>query len=201
MLSVNLVHAMASASCLLSCWLWRRKSDAYRLAAPGRKAGFARRGRVVFGVRGMVLLRAGCVHTGNGSPSACAGAVPTVAKRTRVRRRTALGVGVAGEAAEAAQEEALFTIYAHPSDLNAQAAAERLRQALSSTTASSRDDARAAFTAVLLQEPSNCPGCGIYFDAGGQVELLASGESAGKGLKSELPKVLMDLCSRQGCRP
>jgi hypothetical protein len=156
----------------------------------------------VSGVRGMVLLGAGGMQKGNGSPSECEGAVPRVTKQTRGRRRTALGVGVAGGAAgEAAQEAALFAIYAHPSDLDAQAAAERLRQALSSTAASSGDNGRAASTAVLLQQPSNCPGCGIYFNAGGHVELLASGESAGKGLKSELPKVLMDLCSRQGCFP
>lgn len=153
------------------------------------------------GVRGMVLLGAGGMQKGNGSPSECEGAVPRVTKQTRGRRRTALGVGVAGGAAgEAAQEAALFAIYAHPSDLDAQAAAERLRQALSSTAASSGDNGRAASTAVLLQQPSNCPGCGIYFNAGGHVELLASGESAGKGLKSELPKVLLDLCSREGCR-
>lgn len=53
------------------------------MAAPVRTSGFARRGRGVSGVRGMVFLGAGGMHKGNGSPSECEVAVPRVTKRTR----------------------------------------------------------------------------------------------------------------------
>lgn len=110
--------------------------------------------------------------------------------------RTVVGGGEAGAA-----DEAPFAIYAHPSDPDAQTAAERLQQALSSTAASVVAQGRQGQWPVLRHAPSNCPGCAIYFCADGHVELLVEGQSAGKGLKSELSKVLLDLCSRKGPRP
>ena len=88
-----------------------------------------------------------------------------------------------------------FSIYAHPTDSEAQSAAHRLLEKMSCDRmlSSPRPD-------KVRDLKAGCPsrGCSIYFGPCHRVELLLDGEPAGKGLVSELPRVLLDQCSPKG---
>lgn len=93
---------------------------------------------------------------------------------------------------ESAIDDSSFTIYAHPGDDHARTAAAQLEAAIESKSSN------AAVQQVQLEFPGGgCTGCGIYFGPSSSVELLRAGEAAGQGLNSELPKVLVDMCSRK----
>lgn len=101
--------------------------------------------------------------------------------------------GRAGEEGGAQVEQ--FRIYAHPSDAGAQSAADCLLEVirLHGMPGDSGPD-------QVQDLEAGCPGrgCSIYFGPGHRVELLLDGEAVGKGLVSELPKVLLDQCSPKG---
>ena len=92
-------------------------------------------------------------------------------------------------------QDAGFSIYAHPTDVDAQAAAKCLFEEMSLLTSRCRPDEVQALEV-------GCPGraCAIYFGPRHGVELLLAGEAVGKGLTSELPRVLHDLCSLKGLK-
>jgi len=85
-------------------------------------------------------------------------------------------------------------VYAHPTDEAAQEDAQHLVDHLNTLPGSSGKQQ------VVQYHPAqgHCQSTAIYFGPLHSVELLRAGEVVGKGLQSELPRVLQDLCSPQG---
>jgi len=121
-----------------------------------------------------------------------------LARRPGRRTRVALDAQAHG-AQDTLVAQCACIVYAHPTDEAAQEDAQHLVDHLNTLPGSTGTQQVLQYHPAQGHPPQvHCQSTAIYFGPLHSVELLRAGEVVGKGLQSELPRVLQDLCSPQG---